>query len=231
MYISYEFAFKDGNRHRVVVDVLRAEREVALAPRMPPPDWTRLEYKQCPNCPLKPEQYPRCPPAVDLVPTLGAFAKIISYSEARVTVEMEERTVSRECQAQQALSSLVALMMATSACPILGRMRGLARTHLPFATSEESLLRSLGAYLLKQLLVQRAGGEPDWNLEGLKAHYAQLETLNKAFKARVRAASEQDATLNAVSALGILSMGIGVSIDDQLSELEPYLVSIAPPVT
>ncbi len=224
MYISYDFAFKDGTHRRIVVDAVRAERAVPLASRTPPPDWTRLEYKQCPNCPLPAAPGARCPPAVDLAPTIDAFAKIISYAEARVTVEMEERTVSRECQVQQALSSLVALMMATSGCPVLGRMRGLARTHLPFATMEESLLRSLGAYLIKQLIEHRNGGEPDWDLDGLKRHYAQLETLNKAFKARVRAASEQDASLNAVSALGILSMGIGVSIDDQLAELAPHLV-------
>ncbi|HEY0973174.1 MAG TPA: hypothetical protein VGE57_01625 [Solimonas sp.] len=224
MYISYDFSFDDGTRHQVVVDVLRAERETPLTSRTPPPDWTRLDYKQCPNCPLKAEHSPRCPPAVDLVPTMDAFARIISHTEAQVTVKMAERTVTHRCQAQQALSSLVALMMATSGCPILGRMRGLARTHVPFATLEESLVRSLGAYLLGQLLVQRGGGEPDWDLQKLKDHYAQLEVLNKAFKARVRAASQQDASLNAVSALGILSMGIGFSIDDQLEALLPYTV-------
>ncbi len=134
-----------------------------------------------------------------------------------------ERVVRRDGQVQDALGSLVGLIMASSACPILGRMRGLARTHLPFSSLEETLLRSVGAYLLRQLLVQKQGGVPDWDLSGLKAHYADLEILNRAFKKRVNAAAEQDSTLNAVSAWGIVSSSVNFSIDDHLADLDPYV--------
>lgn len=216
--ISYQFVFRDGSSHRIDVNL---ERGAADAPA---PEWTRLEFRRCPNCPLPAEAGARCPPAVDLAPVVGAFAKMISHEQAQVLVHTPQRVVGRDCQVQDALSSVVALIMATSACPILGRMRGLARTHLPFSTMEESLVRVAGAYLLGQLLVQREGGEADWTLEGLKAHYAQLEVLNKAFKKRIDAAAVQDATLNAVSALGVLSMGVGLSVDDQLAELAAYTV-------
>jgi hypothetical protein len=224
--ISYQFNFADGAALRIDVDVLRnasggVDPEQGGGPAAP--EWTRLDFRQCPNCPLSAAAHSHCPAARDLAPTISAFAKIISYHEARVEVVMPERTVSRECQVQDALSSLVGLIMATSACPVLGRMRGLARTHLPFATLEETLLRTVGAYLARQLLLHKQGLQPDWDLAGLKAHYTDLEVLNRAFKRRINAAAQQDATLNAVSAWGIVSSGVGFSIDDHLADLEPLV--------
>lgn len=222
MNIRYNFLLKDGTRQRVDVDVTRGAPKI----EEPLPEWTRLGCSQCPNCPLKADEHPYCPPAVDLALTIGAFARIISHEQVRVEVEMPERTISRDCQAQQALSSLVALIMASSACPIFGRMRGLALTHLPFSTMEETLLRNAGAYLIQQFQVYKQGGQPDWNLTGLSAHFARLEVLNKAFKKRIDVAAKEDATINAISALGAQSMGVGLSIDDQLAELSAFTLAL-----
>lgn len=228
MIIQYKFVLKDGMQHSISVDLERSLREPAEpAPGAPPPpDWTALEFRKCLNCPLKVEDSPRCPAALDLAPTIKAFAKIISHETAEVVVQTPFRVVGKECQVQDALSSVVALVMATSACPILGKMRGLANTHLPFSTIDETLFRSIGAYLIRQLIVQRQGGEPDWDLKGLKAHYVELEILNHSFKKRIDAAAEQDATINAVSALGVLSTGVGFSIDEQLTDLERLTMSV-----
>lgn len=225
MNITYRFNFRDGTQQRVRVDLLRnaAGGPSGETAPTPLPEWTLLEFQQCPNCPLGADRTANCPAAADLAPTIGAFANIISYAEARVEVETPERTISRDCQVQQALNSLVGLIMATSACPILGRMRSLARTHLPFATIEETLLRSVGSYLVGQLVLLQQGGSPDWQLTGLKAHYAELELLNRAFKRRVNAAAKQDAVLNAVSTWGVLSTGVGISLEDQLRDLAPFL--------
>ena len=224
--ISYRFSFADGTQFQIDVDVQRnAAAGIEPAQQMVAelPEWTRLEFRQCPNCQLSAAGYSHCPTARDLVPTISAFAKIISYDEARVEVVMPGRVVSRQCQAQEALGSLVGVIMASSACPILGRMRGLALTHLPFASLEETLLRGVGAYLVRQLLQHKQGKAADWDLAGLKAHYADLEVLNRAFKRRVNAAVEQDAALNAVSTWGIVSSGVGFSIDDHLVDLDPFV--------
>lgn len=222
MKITYQFAMADGTNHEFTVDLDRkgqAASDAAL------PAWTKLEYHKCPNCPLKPAHSVHCPAAADLAPAIGTFAEIISYERAVVTVKTRERTISKECQVQQALTSLAALIMATSGCPILGRMRGLARTHLPFATMDETLFRSVGAYLVRQLLIHKQGGKPDWDLAGLKAHYDDLDTLNRAFKVRITSAAVKDSTLNAVATLGMLSMGVSMSIEDRLEELARFAVS------
>lgn len=220
--IIYKFTLKDGSVQHITVDLDRpAANPAGAAP------WTALPVNQCPNCPLDAQRHSHCPAALDLVPVITAFAQIISYEQAQVEVETPERTVSKDCQVQQALSSLVALTMATSACPILGKMRNLAMTHLPFATSEETLFRSLGAYLITQLIAERTGGQPDWALDGLKQFYADLEVLNKHFKKRINAAAKQDAAINAVSALGVLSLGVGLSIEDSLEELHQFTLPAA----
>lgn len=221
MKITYQFALADGSRHRFEVD---SDRPAAAADARLPA-WTALAHRQCPHCPLQPVPGALCPAAADLAPAIASFAKVISYERAQVTVETPERTVAKECQVQLALSSLVALIMATSACPILARMRGLALTHLPFATMEETLFRVVGAYLVRQLLIHRQGGNPDLALDGLKAHYADLEILNRSFKTRITTAASKDSTLNAVAALGALSMGVGMFIDDSmLGELSRFAV-------
>ena len=220
MNIAYRFTYQNGRTQEIIVDVDRSAAPALAGDALP--EWTLLGRQQCANCPLRAEDHPRCPAAVDLAPTMQAFAEVVSHREARVEVTTPERTVTRRCQVQNALSSLVALVMATSACPILGRMRGLARTHLPFATMEETLLRSVGAYLIKQVHVQKQGGAPDWSLTGLRAYYAELETVNRAFKRRVEGALVQDAALNAVSALGVLSVAVAFSLEDHVAELAPY---------
>jgi hypothetical protein len=116
--------------------------------------------------------------------------------------------------------------MPGAGCAILGKMRGLAYTHVPFATIDETLFRTLGAYLLRQLIEARRGGTPDWELKKLRDYYVELEILNHSFKKRIDAAAEQDATINAVSALGVLSTGVGFSIDDQLADLERLTAAI-----
>jgi hypothetical protein len=219
MQIVYTFTLKNGASHRFSVDLDRGQ-----TPSAGMPEWTRLGFHQCANCPLKADDSPYCPPAVDLAPVVSAFAQMISHDQARVDVQTPERSIGRDCQVQQALSSLVGLIMATSGCPILGRFRGLARTHLPFATLEETLFRSVSAYLIGQLLIHRTGGQADWDLEGLKALYAELEILNAHFKKRVNAAARQDAAINAVAALGVLSMGVGFSIDAPWDELAQFAI-------
>jgi hypothetical protein len=220
MQITYRFEFDDGRSTTIAVDLDRVSPDLTSPDY---PEWTQLSRSQCPNCPLDAQRVFRCPAAADLAPTITKFAQIVSHDEAKVVVKLPSRVVARRAQIQDALSSLVGLIMATSACPILSRMKGLARSHLPFASHEETLLRMVGGYLIRQLLDQKTGIEPDWTLAGLRAHYADLELLNRAFKTRLRGAASQDSTLNAISALGVLSLGIGISIDDAASELGDWV--------
>jgi hypothetical protein len=88
--------------------------------------------------------------------------------------------------------------MATSACPLISQLRPLAYFHLPFATSEETIFRTVGTYLVKQYLLMNDGVKPDFELHGLNQIYSELITVNTNFADRIRHASEKDANLNAL---------------------------------
>jgi len=115
------------------------------------------------------------------------------------------------------------LVMASSGCPILSRLSGMATHHLPFATLRETVYRTTTNYLLQQYFVHRRGGVADLDLVELKKLYQELQTVNEAFLERIRVATDQDASLNALVTLLSVSAMVQVSIDDGLQELEPQM--------
>ncbi len=215
--IEYRFFLPENRSIHLTVD--RQRQGAALPQPEPPAAWTRLECHQCPNCPLKSDQWPQCPAALDLAQITAHFGDLLSFAQARVEVITPERTYVKECDVQTALRSLLGLAMATSACPVLSQFRALAVTHLPFSTLEETLFRTTSAYLLKQYFIHQTGGIPDWNLRGLEAFYEELQQVNRCLKSRLDSAFAKDANLNAIGSLLYVSMGVSYSIGEKLAEL------------
>lgn len=186
----------------------------------PQPEWTRLEVEQCACCPLSAET-PRCPTAVALSGLMEHFGSLLSYDEVEATVETGERTLHATVPAQKVLSSLLGLVMGTSGCPILAKFMPMARYHLPFASTDETTFRSVGAYLMAQYFVHQDGGEADWGLSGLKGFYEDVHTINAAMAARLRGHFDGDAGMNAVAILDLFAHYLPMAVDEQLAELRP----------
>ncbi|MGJ8669703.1 MAG: DUF6901 family protein [Oceanococcus sp.] len=220
MKISYRFAHEQQDLPEFEIDL-----DALPKPRSGRGEWTRLDRNQCSNCPLQSSEVEFCPTAVDLEDVVDSFNEIISHDRVLVTVAANDRYVIKDCDAQDALSPLIGLIMSTSACPILGRLRGMARTHLPFQSMEETLFRFVGSYFLSQLVQQQQGSPADWSLNGLNAVFDELMLVNQAFKSRVHAASKQDATMNAISALAMQTLGAQLSLDDWYEELAGFAIS------
>jgi hypothetical protein len=162
------------------------------------PDWTKLEYMQCPNCPLKPADSPRCPVAANLAPLAEKFRESLSYTNAEISVEAPGRTYQQRAPMQTALSALFGLIMATSGCPILDKMRPMAFTHLPFPSLRETQYRSMSMYLLAQFIAAMKGATPNWSLDGLATIYDEINAVNAAFCKRLYALDAKDAGVNAL---------------------------------
>ena len=81
------------------------------------PSWTALGFKQCPNCPLKPEEHPHCPMAVQLHHIVERFHTTCSIDEVELEVITEQRKVSQTTALQNAISSLLSLVFPISGCP------------------------------------------------------------------------------------------------------------------
>lgn len=215
--ITYDYRFKDGSTWSFCVDVNRSaapepERDEGFPP------WTLLDCHRCDCCPLSGAQR-HCPVALDLVPLFERFAAVTSTERVCVTVKGPERTCLAETDLQSGLKALLGLVMASSACPVLGRLRSQALFHLPFASVEETLYRTVGDYLIKQYFVMRDGGEPDFALQGLDALYRDLADLNIHFFKRLESACSRDANLNALIILRSLSDIVSMSLEERLVPL------------
>ncbi len=192
------------------------------------PVWTSLAVEQCACCPLTNEET-RCPAAVALSGLMEDFGSLLSYDEVDATVETGGRTMKATVPAQKVLSSLLGLVLGTSGCPILAKFMPMARYHLPFASTDETTFRSVGAYLMAQYFVDQDGGEPDWSLVGLKAFYEDVHTINRAMVARLRGHFEGDAGVNAVAILDLFAHYLPMAVDEQLAELRPLFAAFDRP--
>lgn len=191
------------------------------------PAWTALGFHQCPNCPLAPEAYERCPLASSLVNLVDICKDLNSYDDIDLRVVTPGRTVTARTTAQRGVSSLLGLMVATSPCPRTKYFRPMARFHLPLATEEETIYRAASMYMLAQYFVSQREGSADYDLKGLSDIYANMQQINTAMAERLRAAESRDGTVNAIILLDLFAKAMPSVIDDSLDELKylftPYL--------
>jgi hypothetical protein len=145
----------------------------------------------------------------------------------KVTMLNATRVCTKETDAQIGLEALLALVMATNACPILRRLRSQALFHLPFPSINETLFRTVGDYLIKQYFVMKDGGQPDFALAGLDRLYHELATLNICFFSRIEATRAKGANLNAVIGLRSLSQIVSMSLDESLVPLREAMQAMA----
>ena len=228
--IAYHFRCADGDKQEAALCIKldAISLEAVRGTNAPPPDWAQLEVHQCSICPLAKQTVTHCPAALAFVDILDEFGPLLSYTEVDLTVETRERTVQSKTTVQKALSSLVGLSMATSGCPILARFKPMARFHLPVATREETIFRSVGAYLLAQFFLTQRGETPDMELRGLRETYDRIHEVNVGLANRLRVIPSGDAHLNALVILDLFAHALPYSIDESLAELEHMFTSFMP---
>lgn len=221
--IHYRFGRPGQTRQELTV-AIAAQTLICSAPAPVADTWTALAFHQCPNCPLDPASTPLCPLAARLEPVVRPMAEILSYDELAVEVADGQRTVSAITSAQAVASSIIGLIAAVSGCPHTAFLRPMAWFHQPLATEEETIFRATGSYLLAQYCARDRGETPDWEMSGLKQHYETLHVVNIALAKRLRAASRQDAAVNAVVRLDMFTKSVPYSIDDFLEPLRAYFL-------
>jgi hypothetical protein len=219
--LTYRFQFPDSRERVFPLEMDRDTAELSPARATDPPPWTRLGFNQCSNCPLDPAKVSHCPAALHLANVIDGFTDLVSYDKVRVAVETEERQVVATLSAQQALASLMGLIMASSGCPRTAVFRPMARFHLPFSSESETAYRVAAMYLLAQHFIHRDGGKPDLGLDELERVYRGVHAVNRGMAQRLRAASRQDAIVNAIVLLDVYSSLVPAAIHDILEELKP----------
>lgn len=217
--IQYCFKFPDGRQqtYDLKLDAKTLDLVVDLPEKSPL--WTSLDFHQCPNCTLTLQENPHCPSAVSLISLVTSCSRVLSYDDVQVEILTPERTVSKYTNAQKGLSSLIGLMMATSGCPHTSYFKPMARFHLPLATEEETIYRAASMYLLAQYFLYKQECDIDLELNGLKTIYENIHIVNRAMAERLRAASQEDSSVNALIILDLFAKTLPYAIKDSLKEI------------
>lgn len=218
---------EDGQEEvfRFILDPSSLETDPLLKGELP--EWTRLEFHQCANCPLELMPDARCPAAVNMVGLVSRFAALLSHDRTSVAVSTAERVIRTETSIQRGICSLMGLLMATSRCPMTQFFKPMARFHLPFASTAETIWRAASTYLLAQYFRQQEGDDPDLCFAGLISIYNNIQKVNIWFAKRLRAACDNDSMVNAIILLDMFAQSMPSAIDESLDEIRhlfvPYL--------
>lgn len=181
--------------------------------------WTALGYQKCPHCPLDEATHPDCPLATSVARIVRRFDDVISYDELEVEAQTPQRTISKHTTSQAALRSLMGLLIACSGCPHTAFFKPMARFHLPFADEQETMFRAVGTWLVAQYFRDADGHSVDFDLDGLQGVYERMQIVNRFTAERLRAATQADASLNAVVMLDVYAQLVPLFIHTTLEEV------------
>jgi hypothetical protein len=227
--IAIQYCFQLSDERQEIFNLELDEESLELVGNVQDslPDWTRLDFHQCANCPLGVDTHPYCPVALHLADIVRRFEEILSYDEVHVDVFTEERRISQDTTAQLGLASLMGLMMAASGCPHMAFFKPMVRFHLPMSTDEETIYRAVSMYLLAQYFVRQKDRQTDFHLEGLKDIYKNVQLTNSYVADRLRAATKSDSSLNGLITLDMFAKTMLFAIKESLEDIRylfrPYL--------
>ena len=216
--IVYRFDLPDGSAKTLEFAFDAVDFKMLKAPPDSPPFWTELTFSRCANCPLDERLNTHCPAALQLASALEPLNALVSFDTVGVTVTQAERTMYAQTSAQQAMSSVIGLVMATSGCPWTDHLRPMARFHLPFASEAETVYRSIGMFLLARAI---AGSDESQGFAALESLYENLHVVNRDMSRRLGAAARTDPARNAMALLDAYTTLLPEALERSLDELSP----------
>lgn len=223
--IRYGLRFPGGDGLEFPLAFSVEEFTLQVEERSAWPGWTALERHQCEHCPLTVAAAPRCPLAAAIVNVVEATDQLVSHDTVEVEVVTEARTMVVRRPAQDALRSLMGLIIPTSGCPHTAYFKPMARFHLPFSTQEETLYRATAMYLMAQQLRRAEGRDADPGFDGLVDIYADINLVNIHIAERLQEAADKDSTRNAVALLDVFAQLVPLQLEQALEDLRPLFLA------
>jgi hypothetical protein len=216
--IRYRFDLPDGSAKTLEFHFDAVDFKMQMRPPSEPPFWTELDFSKCANCPLEHSTTPHCPAALQMAGVVEQLKVLVSFDTVGVTVVQAERTMHAETTAQQAMSSVLGLIMATAGCPWTDHLRPMARFHLPFASEAETVYRSICMFLLAREI---AGSQVSKGFGELEELYRNLHVVNRDMSRRLGAATRTDPARNAMALLDSYTTLLPAEIECSFDELKP----------
>tara|TARA_B100000513_G_scaffold192812_1_gene119479 strand:+ start:389 stop:1084 length:696 start_codon:yes stop_codon:yes gene_type:complete len=221
MLVRYILVSEDGSREVFDLDIDLPQVALRHPEHTELPEWAALDYHQCQHCPLSKESHPHCPVAVLLVDYGQRVGRMVSYAQVDLTIEQRGTKTTAKVSAQEALRSVLGLVMATSGCPHMSFFRPLARYHVPLADMELTILRAMSFYLVGQYF--NGTPKPDWDtsFDGLIEIYKDAQEVNKGMAERLRNA-QVFSELNWLAALDTFAGMMPLTIERSLLKAKAY---------
>ena len=223
--IEYKFKLPDESEESFQIHLNPESGEIVEPLLADRPEWTRLEFEQCPNCPIETLDRAYCPAAVCIADLVRCFNGLVSHDRIEVEIITRERRLVKKTAVQNGISSLMGLLIAASGCPHSAYFKPMARFHLPLSEPIETIYRVTTMYLLAQYFRQEQNQMPDQSLEGLAEIYRNMQVINNALAERIRAASETDSSVNALVMLDMHAKTAFYVIEDYLDEIRPMFAA------
>lgn len=220
IYYKYRFVFAGGNEQIINLRIDKASLKIIDEEETEKPEWAKQENFKCPgtSCKLVSSDY--CPLAVNINKFIKMFSNIPSYEKVNVFVEAYNRTYVKETSLQDAFGGLLGIIMPTSGCPTLGKLKPLVKFHLPFASIEETEFRVFSMYMLAQYLRMKKGKEPDWEMKNLVELYEEIQKINRNIAKNIADLEKMDASINSVIVLNNFADSVTFSLEENLSQFE-----------
>jgi hypothetical protein len=189
-----------------------------LNSRIDLPDWVKLEFHQCTNCPYKSENITFCPAAFEMQDVILQCSNCISYERAELSRIDEEGTVTTETDMQKALFAVIGEKVISSGCSRLNSRQWSLGYYSILTTPVNLFYRSISSYLMRQFFTFSGNCDPD-----LKGHLDYLDEVisifGKLFE-RIRGETRQDANNNALGSMVMSAQILRHQRDDWLGALK-----------
>ena len=211
--ILFRFVFADGREKIFNIEIDPVSYQIVFPDEIPVPAWTLHENILCPmpSCTYK----DFCPIAFQLDRVIKLFDGVASYEKVAVHVEAPNRTYSKQTSVQDGAGSLIGILMTTSGCYVLDKLRPMVYFHLPFATLDETEYRTFSMFLFAQFLREKKGLEPDWEMSTLSGLYEDIIQINKNLSKKISILEKLDASINAVIILNNFAHSVTYSLEDE----------------
>jgi hypothetical protein len=218
MITRYQIKLETGDNYSFDVQNHKDLDPRELNSRSDLPDWVKLEYHQCPICPLKSENETFCPAAFELQDVILQCSSCISSDRVELSRIAEGGTVATETDMQRALFAVIGEKAISSACSVLNSRQWSLDYYTILTTPENLFYRSISSYLMRQNFASHGKCDPD-----LKGHLNYLDEVITVFGnllQRIRGESSQDANDNAFVHMIMSSQLLRHQRDDWLDALK-----------
>lgn len=217
MFFNYEFKFENGEKTKIVIELKKEDLNIVNLVFDEKKECNELKNFKCPNCKLQGNK--ECPVLKNLLVIVEEFKTKHSYDKCEIKVETRERVYIKYDSLQSGIGSLMGIIMVSSGCPTLEKLKPMVKFHLPFATIEETMYRAASMYLMAQYIRNKDGKIAKYDLREIADIYAEIEKINVHMARQLNKINICDASINAIVLLNSFASFANITFGDEFEKM------------